>query len=495
MSSDSIFKPAFVLMSGRAVGLAAAFAIPVVLARLFDPSVFGTYKQLFLIYGSLYSIAQIGMSEGLFYFLPSAGRDGGHYAFNAIVALGAAGMACLVLLWSAQTNIAVWLNNDALIGHIPLIGIFLLLTLITSVLEIVMTARKHHLYAFGAFALSDAVRAIFLIVPAVWLGGLEALLWGGILFAGLRLSATLVYLVREYDGAFVPNPALARRQAAYAAPFFIYVLVDVMQAQLHMYAVSSRFDAATFAIYAVGCLSIPLVDFLTSSTGNVMMVRMREQFLAGVHASLLAVWNDTTRKLALVFVPLIGALLVVSHELIVVLFTDTYERSVPIFMVWASSILFAILLTDCVLRVFAEMRFLILLSFIKLAFVAATIGWFMSTFDLLGAILVVLATVVVAKTIAMARIKTVLRCRLSELLPWRSLAAILAIGAAAAAPALLVRAVLLGMPTLPLMLIAGSVYVGVYAALIWRWGPLGEEEKFTLMRTLQRPFAAALSRV
>jgi O-antigen/teichoic acid export membrane protein len=399
------------------------------------------------------------------------------------------------LLWGAQTMIAGWLNNEALIGLIPLIGVLLLLTLISAVLEIVMTSRKHHLYAFSAFALTDVVRAALFIVPAVWLGGLEWLLWGGIAFGVLRLVATFAYLIREYDGRFTPDAALARRQLAYAAPFCIYVLVDVMQAQLHLYAVSNRFDAATFAIYAVGCLSIPLVDFLTSSTGNVMMVRMREQLLNGAHASLLVIWNDTTRKLALIFVPLIGGLLVVAHELIVVLFTSTYERSVPIFMVWALTILFSILLTDCVLRVYAEIRFLMLLSFVKFAFVAATIGWFMSAFDLLGAILVMLATVLLAKTLAMARIKQVMQCRLSELLPWRSLVEIGAIAAFAAIPALLVRSALATIPSLPLMLVTGLVYVGVYFGLVWRWGPLNEDEKLALMRAAQRPFIAAGSRV
>src|SRR5689334_16853867 len=122
MSADSIFKPAFVLMSGRALGLVAAFAIPIVLARFFDLGEFGAYKQLFLVYGSLYSIAQFGMAEGLFYFLPSAGREGGRYAFNAMLALALAGVGCFALLWFEQARVAAWLNNQALLGLIPLLG-------------------------------------------------------------------------------------------------------------------------------------------------------------------------------------------------------------------------------------------------------------------------------------------------------------------------------------------------------------------------------------
>jgi O-antigen/teichoic acid export membrane protein len=48
-SSESILRPALLLMSGRTLAFAATFCIPVVLARVFNQTEFGTYKQLFLI--------------------------------------------------------------------------------------------------------------------------------------------------------------------------------------------------------------------------------------------------------------------------------------------------------------------------------------------------------------------------------------------------------------------------------------------------------------
>ena len=62
---ESTFRPVLWLMSGRAFGQAAAFLIPVVLVRLFDAELFGSYKRLFLLYATLYGIAQLGLSESL----------------------------------------------------------------------------------------------------------------------------------------------------------------------------------------------------------------------------------------------------------------------------------------------------------------------------------------------------------------------------------------------------------------------------------------------
>src|SRR5262249_22007702 len=66
---DSIMGPALVLMSGRVLAFAASFLLPVALVRLFDAADFGTYKQLFLVYTTLYVVGSV-MAESLFYFLP-----------------------------------------------------------------------------------------------------------------------------------------------------------------------------------------------------------------------------------------------------------------------------------------------------------------------------------------------------------------------------------------------------------------------------------------
>ena len=81
-ATESVFRPALLLMSGRTVAFAATFFIPLVLARIFDPAQFGTYKQLFLIWGTVYSIAQLGMASSLYYFLPRAPRMAGPYVAN-----------------------------------------------------------------------------------------------------------------------------------------------------------------------------------------------------------------------------------------------------------------------------------------------------------------------------------------------------------------------------------------------------------------------------
>ena len=487
---SSIFRPAIILMAGRTLAFAASFAMPIVLVRIFSQSEFGTYKQLFLIYTTLYAIAQCGLAESLFYFLPEKPAAAGRYVANALLGLTVAGAGCLGLLLLLVHPLERGFHNPELGPYLPLIGVFLLLMLVSATLEIVMTARKQHGYAFGSYAVSGVLRAAFCIVPAVLMGGLKGLLLGVIMFAVLRCLTTLLYLRSEYRTGLRFGRVQLKPHLAYALPFAFAVLVDTSQSNLHFYAVSSFFDTATYAIYAVGCLQVPLVDLLMTSTCNVMMVRMRE--VPGPQATL-EIWRDVTRKLAMVFVPMVVGLLVVAPRLIVTLFTENYARSTPIFMLWTLTMLFPVLLTDGALRAYAQTGYLILTNIVKLVIVAGCIWWFMSAFGLVGAVLATLLAALAAKIMALARIKRLLRCSLRQLLPWRSLGLIIAIAGVAAVPAYGLQA-MLDLSPVPMLAMTVLAYALVYGGLLLLRGPLNRTERQALFGWALRPAARLLQR-
>lgn len=473
---DSTFKPTFFLVCGRAIGFAASFGIPIVLVRIFTPTEFGTYKQLFLIYATLYGIGQLGMAESLFYFLPLAPRRGGRYILNAILALAAAGLACLVVLVVGGPHISSLLGNSDLSADLPLIGTYLLLVLPAAVLEIAMISRKRYLSASSAYAVSDLLRAVSYLLPVLFSRHLHWLLIGGVAYAALRLCATLAYVGHEFHQELRPDASLLRGQLAYALPFEMAVVAETLQANFHQYAVSYYFDAATFAIYTVGCLQLPLVDFLGTSAANVMMVRMTEEIRDGRGKAVLGLWHDTTRRLAVMCFPLVGLVLVNARPIIVLLFTDAYRASVPIFMISSTAILLCAIQTDAVMRVYAQTRFLFVLNAIRLLLIAALMPRFLSALHLPGAVLVTLLAAVVAKGLALERMKHLMGIGRSQALPWRSLAAIAAIAAAAALPALLLKSAV-AMPAPVLLLTTSLVYAGSYGVVLYGTGLSGSGEK------------------
>ena len=171
------------------------------------------------------------------------------------------------------------------------------------------------------------------VAPAVISGSLRWLLIGAIAFGLIRVLATGTFLSRSFAGRLKPDGSLLRRQFAYVLPFELAILIDTLQLNFHQYAVSYHFDAATFAIYSIGCLQIPASEFLAGPASNVMMVRMTEELREGQHQNAFAVWDDTVRKLIFLLIPLTGILVVSGRDLIVLLFTNAYLASVHLFAV------------------------------------------------------------------------------------------------------------------------------------------------------------------
>lgn len=483
----ALFGPALVLMTGRIIGFAVAFAIPMVLARVFDQNDFGTYKQLFLIFGTLFGIAQMGMAESLYYFLPSGPERDGRYVFNTLAVAGLLGLCSVAGLWLFRDQIASLMNNPALAELILPLALYLLFMLMAVVLEIIMTIRRQFTAASCTYALTDMARAGFYVIPVLLYPGLDTLMLGALVFALARLAVTLVYVHREFGQHLKPGRAALAEQAGYAIPFGLAGIIEVAQANYHLYAVSYAFDTATFAIYAVGCLQIPLADFLMTSTSNVMMVNMRERLLAGDLAGATAVWLDGNRKLAMFFFPLVAGLLVMAHPFIVLLFTAEYAASVPIFMLWSLSMLLTTLLTDSALRVFALTRFLIVQNLVRLGLVVALLHIFMTHFGLIGAVLVTLLADTVVKALALARIRRELKVGLRQVLPWKSLALTALLAALAALPSLGVVTAL-DAPNLVRLMVAGPVFALGYYVLLRRFGPLHDDEQEQISAWLRKPF-------
>jgi O-antigen/teichoic acid export membrane protein len=452
------------LAVGRATAFAASFFLPVVLARIFTPEVFGTYKQVFLLQATLYGIAQIGMAESLFYFVPADGVRGGRFAANALVALGLSGLLTAGALFLAAPLLAYWFENPALTHHLPVLAVALWLFLVSAPLEIVLTTRQRYLRAAAAYGASNVIKAILLLVPALVTGQLRWLMAGAVAYGALRLVATVTVLRREFGRGLAPDRSILSEQLRYVSPFAAYGLVEVVQANVHQLAVSAWTDPTTFAVYAVGCLNVPLVELVTAPASHVMMVGLREAEANDATDRGLSLWRDTTLRVATIVVPCVALLLVLAHPLIVLFFTDLYAASVPVFRIMMLVLLLAVLQTDGVLRSRAEMRFLLLLGLFKLAVVVATIRPLMGALGLTGAALSMLLATAASKAIAIIRMRRAFDGSFRRLVPWRGLAVI---GAASLTASALAWAVERAVPGPPLVSLAASTVVFISAYLLF----------------------------
>jgi O-antigen/teichoic acid export membrane protein len=477
--TESVFKPVMSLMFGRTLAFAATFFIPVVLARVFEPVGFATYKQLFLIYTTVYLISQAGMASSLYYFLPRSPRDAGRYIANSLLFLGVTGLAGFGVLLLLGPQLGHWLNNADLTHHIFWIGLYLFLMMISATLEIVLISRGRYLWASASYAVFDLARAVASIVPVLIFRNLDGLLKGLVLVACLRAIATLYYFWSDFRETFHLDRALLRSQLAYTMPFAGAILVEILQGSIPQYVVAYLSSPATFAVFAVGCLSVPLVDVAASPTSDVMMVRMQETLSSGHLRSVLKIWHETTGKLALLFFPLAALMVAGAREIIILLFTVKYVASIPIFMAWSMTILFAILQVDGVLRVFAQTRLLLVLNVMRLVIIGGLIQLSLAKLSLIGPVFVILLATLAFKAGALMRMRRLLEVSWGNLLPWRNLAGLLGASVGAAAAAFGVKSQL-HVATFPRLMAVCVAHILTFCLLVWYFNLLTVSERLAI---------------
>lgn len=386
MASGSLLRSARPLVAGRATSALIGFALPVVLARSLDQASYGTYKQLFLIAFLMMHSLQLGLSQALFYFLPRAAteREQRAYLGQAQILLGLVGAASGAALLALAPTIAQRFQNPQL-QDIALPLSLLSASLIASAgLEVALTARGKPRRSALALVSTDAIRVVGMIGPVLLGHGIEGLAWGAALAGVLRwmLSAATAY----GEGALSFNRDTLTQHLAYALPFGFAVLLAMPQQQLHQILVASRATPEHFALYAVGCMQIPVVALLYMPVSETLQVRLARLEREGRTHEAGEVFSEAVDRLAMIFLPLCALLIAVARPLLELLYGAAYAAAAPIFQVAVLSVVVASLPVDGVLKARARTQTLLVANAIKLAVTwpVLSLGW--SAFGMRGAI-------------------------------------------------------------------------------------------------------------
>jgi len=480
------------LFGGRGVAFLFTFAIPLVLVRLFSQTEFGVYKQIFLIYGTLLSIISLGIPASLYYFLPREAKDRGLYISQTLVFLSGVGAIGVGIMIVFGENVALLLNSPALKEYAPYIGVMTAVMLLGVILETIMIATKQITLATITLVVTELLKACVIIGAAAITGSLYILLGGMIGLGLLRLAALAFYLRKE--GLLVVGPLRGQylqSQLTFAMPFGLAAILEMLASAVPQFFVSHFYDPATFAIFSVGCFTLPLVPLLFDSVADTALVKITELEKARDMKELVQVVSDSIRKLSLVCFPLLVFLLTVAHEFIVGLFTSKFEASVPIFMVFIFTLPLWALSVDYVPRAFAETGFLLKMYGLRLVLTVIFFLLFIKAWGLSGAALAVVLGLAITRGYTILKVARLAGTTMDNIVPWQSIGKILVYSMIAAFLVFVMKH-FIQLPALFVLVGASIVFAGAYLSLIWNSGLVHDEEKDILAAYLHRMRGAVL---
>ena len=442
VKTHSISKQAIVLIMGRGLAASFTFLIPVVLARYLSPSDYGTFKQVFLIYSTLFMALPFGIIQSLYYFIPKEPERIRTYLVQSFLFLQGSGLVAVLFLFFFRKSIAMSLNNPDLEGYLFQLGIFIFLMLSAAYFEaLLISSQKINQAALLGFV-SEASKTACMLIPLLIFHQLSYLMWGMNLFAFFRFAFVLVYIVKEYHlswkdfewGSF-------RRQLLYSVPFGFAVILQVTQDKLHNFVISYQYSAAVFAVYSIGMFQLPIVDLIYTPMSQLLIVRMTALRQKSTRQEVILLWHDITKKMAMVFFPLFVLFQLIARDFVVLLFTETYLPSVPIFRVAVVTLLAAVFLPEGALRAYADTRFILRVTFFKLIVTLLLIFPFLNWFGLSGGVITLVIVLLLAKAILLWKMSQLIPLSLTQLLPWRELLNIAVFSVLCAVPAFFVKGI------------------------------------------------------
>ena len=237
------------------------------------------------------------------------------------------------------------------------------------------------------------------------------------------------------------------------------------------YFVSYTYDAAVYAVYAIGCFQIPLVDILGDAALSVVITHVSYLQNLGKRRSRGLQrhgWYHFAR-LAAVYFPLYVLLLVVGREFILFLFTPRYLPSWPIFAINLILIPLSVLASGCnaIMRAFAEHRYFILKVRVAMGCLLF-IGLLLVTrhFGLLGAVIVMSAVNVMDRLLVAYKSARILDVGRRDLTLFVDIGKVAIGSVLAGAIAMLVRSLIITERPLVILICCSAVFTVVYLVTI-----------------------------
>lgn len=469
-----------VIATARVVSTICGIFVPIILVRILDQTTFGHYKQFFLVATTGATMFALFLPGSLYYFVPRSPAASQRYmvqSFVLLLAVGATGGTAMLVGAPLLDRIL----HTALGDEVPWIALYTTMATAGPLLLVAPMVDRRARLASALLVGFDAARSGLVILAALWLKTLTAILAVSTFVMTCQVLAVAVYLIwRNRTGEWSAEPGRLREQLAYALPLAGIGLIGLIRDQLHAFFVAGSFSAAQFAVYAIGTLNIPLVNHITQTLGEVLVLETSANFAAGRREEMQRVWQRVVLVLAIGIIPIFCTLQVFAGDLVTLFYGNNYAAAVPIFRAYLFMLLASIpMLTSPLLRATRDLKVMLVADVVSLSATLAVLMVLVKPLGPIGAVISLVAGNLTFGLVCLERSAKRLGLRAWQVLPWRSLGLILVIGGASALGA---WAVVRGWPMAVRLVVGGGISCLLYAAAAWKGGLIPQPEREFLGR-------------
>ena len=463
------------------------------LTRWFDRATYGTYMQILMVAQSIPPFLNLGLPDGIFYFGSAAtpARRRMLIIYYYVVAL-APSVLIVLLSGLLRLKVADWMTNPDLAAYAWLIGLYTVAHLFEgmTIPTLVTTARPrllavlsvvHTIYDVGAIGVAWLLDSSLSVVIGLGIAGIAAkvLIVLSVVLAD-RSSASA-----KQDATDEQLPSLGR-QVAYCLPLAFAAGCGWLRRSVARFIVAGLYPPAQFAVFARGAFELPLVGMAATSMTQGIFPDLVALAKKDDYHSFVGLWKEAIYRTAVVIFPVAAIVAVLSEQLMVLLFSEKYVDSTPIFQIFLLLLPIRISIYTYILRALGMSYHVLGVSVVGLAGNAA-LGWAMclklgpsgaAWGTVSGELLVVIAILVM--------IWRRVQIPVSRLMPWGRLLHLLLVLVVPTAVALLLNWSL-GHGTVA-MLVVGTAFSVLYYLLARYSGAIAQRDVDMVRGWIQQAF-------
>jgi O-antigen/teichoic acid export membrane protein len=408
---------------------ATQFLLPVVLTRCLDAATFGEYRLVWLMVGTVMTIATLNMAGGLFFFLPpSDARRKRLYVHQTMLFLAASGLVCAAAAGPWNPLLPAALAPLAQYGL--LVPAFVALWVAAVLLDWLPTIDERIRWQAYATGTTSLLR-VALVAGAAWFSGeLRVILWMLLAFVVAKL-ALLLYYVHRHHGLGAPwlERAAFCRQFGHCAPFGLSNALYSLRAQTDQWVAASLFALSSFAAFSIAALVGHVAHILRHSVMEAFMPTMSRMQAAGDVRGVMAMNSRANVMVGTALYPLLAFAFAFAEDIVTVVYTAAYVEAAPVMRVYVVGMLAMVVEVGSIVLLLRQGAFALRITALALA-VSAPLSWVTAQHaGLAGAAAGSVLAIYLDRALLLRRIARHTGIALRELQDWRALVRTLAAAA------------------------------------------------------------------
>ncbi len=470
-----------IISLGRVFFNVAALISTMALSRLLTKPDYGTYQQVWMLEGTLVPIFLMGIPPSIYYFLPrfSESEKKG-FIIQTLFLLLFIGFLVGIVFFVGADFVAGRFNNPRLSSLLRLFSLYPIFALPVFALDAALISFDLPKQVAWFQIISKGL-FVLLVVMLVLLGWGLAAVFTAVIFYGLVQFIVAVKIMLAPLKGWHPrwDFTWVKQQLFYAIPLGLSGILWVIIKATDRIMVSSFFKVSEYAEFSNGAFELPIVGIITASISEILLPVFVREYRQGRIEKIVALWHESIRKAALILIPVMFFTLVFGRQIIIILFSEKYLRSV---------IPFRIYLLLLLPRVTAYGSLLMAIGYPKIVLTSSVFAFLLNI--VLNVILIkrigfsgpAVATVIVMYFIAfylLMQIKGKLNLSFIKVFPWQVLGKTMAVTCLVSL--LFYPATFLTLHPIVLLAIAGLIYLAVLF-IVFRACKLLREDDINLLK-------------